>query len=87
MPITYATPRVSKVKDEQPRALRALLTVVAGLVIALLALAPRAEAITLPAQFSDSLVTTVDGPTALDFTPDGRVIVTSQFGKVYVRFT
>jgi hypothetical protein len=37
---------------------------------------------TLPENFTDSLVTGVQLPTALDFTPDGRMVVTSKPGQL-----
>jgi glucose/arabinose dehydrogenase/PKD repeat protein len=40
--------------------------------------------ITLPPQFSDSAVADVAAPTALAFTPDGRLLIASQQGKVRV---
>jgi glucose/arabinose dehydrogenase len=40
--------------------------------------------VTLPPGFSDALVTTVAGPTALAFTPDGRLLVTTQAGQLRV---
>jgi glucose/arabinose dehydrogenase len=40
--------------------------------------------ITLPADFSDHHVATVGSPTALAFTPDGRLLITTQQGKVRV---
>jgi glucose/arabinose dehydrogenase len=40
--------------------------------------------ITLPADFSDHAVATVASPTALGFTPDGRLLITTQAGKVHV---
>lgn len=39
---------------------------------------------TLPAGFSDTLVTAVGAPTALAFTPDGRMLVTTQGGDLRV---
>ena len=38
----------------------------------------------LPAGFEDQLVAKVSGPTAIAFTPDGRILVTSHFGKLFV---
>lgn len=38
----------------------------------------------LPSGFTDALVTAVAKPTALAFTPDGRLLVTTQDGKLYV---
>ena len=43
-----------------------------------------APAITLPSGFSDTLVATVGAPTALAFTPDGRLLVTTQGGTLRV---
>jgi glucose/arabinose dehydrogenase len=37
-----------------------------------------------PAGFSDTLVTPVGSPTALAFTPDGRLLITSQTGQLHV---
>jgi glucose/arabinose dehydrogenase len=39
---------------------------------------------TLPADFADQLVTNVGKPTALAFTPDGRVLVTTMTGQLRV---
>ena len=38
----------------------------------------------VPSGFSDSLVASVGGPTALAFTPDGRLLVTTKAGQLYV---
>lgn len=38
----------------------------------------------VPADFSDTLVTSVASPTALAFTPDGRMLITTQPGQLYV---
>ena len=38
----------------------------------------------VPAAFADNLVTAVGGPTALAFTPDGRMLITTQLGAVRV---
>lgn len=43
-----------------------------------------APAQTLPAGFADSLVTSVGAPTAIAFTPDGRMLVTTQGGSLRV---
>jgi glucose/arabinose dehydrogenase len=43
-----------------------------------------ASAAVLPAGFSDTLVASVAGPTALAFTPDGRMLVTTQSGTLRV---
>jgi glucose/arabinose dehydrogenase len=45
--------------------------------------APASEA-TVPAGFQDSLVTDVSGPTALAFTPDGRLLITRQPGVLRI---
>lgn len=39
---------------------------------------------TVPTGFSDTLVTSVAAPTALAFVPDGRMLIASQSGKLYV---
>ena len=54
----------------------------AGLGSTVLSAGPAAAAV--PAGFSDDLVTTIAGPTALDFTPDGRMLVTTQSGTLRV---
>src|SRR5215207_4331793 len=43
-----------------------------------------ADALAVPAGFTDGLVANIYGPTALAFTPDGRILVTSQPGKLRV---
>ena len=50
-----------------------------------LSLAPSiTRAATLPAQFSDDLVASVGSPTSLAFTPDGRLLITTQGGQLRV---
>ncbi len=49
-----------------------------------LGFAPRAFA-ALPAGFVDELVTVATGPTAIDFTPDGRMLIARQAGELIVR--
>ena len=39
---------------------------------------------TLPAGFTDTLLTSVDSPTALAFTPDGRMLITTQPGQLRI---
>ena len=39
---------------------------------------------TLPADFTDTLVANIPSPSALAFTPDGRVLIASQQGKLLV---
>src|SRR5215203_1046451 len=57
------------------------LALVAGLFTVFLWAKP---ATTLPDDFTDSLVTDVPAPTALAFTPDGRMLVTSKSGQLHV---
>ena len=57
------------------------LALVAGLFTVFLWAKP---ATTLPPDFTDSLVTDVPAPTALAFTPDGRMIIASRPGKLRV---
>jgi glucose/arabinose dehydrogenase len=51
---------------------------------AVLSFPSAAAAATLPQDFSDSLVASAPSPTALAFTPDGRLLVTSQSGELWV---
>ncbi len=44
----------------------------------------RAATSAVPPQFSDTLVASVQNPTAMTFTPDGRILVTGQFGELSV---
>jgi glucose/arabinose dehydrogenase len=60
---------------------RALL--LASAVLAVLA-APASAAPTLPAGFQDSFVASVERPTGLAFTPDGRLLIATAAGQVYV---
>lgn len=62
------------------RVRRALTALVAALVLLPSAPSPVRAAPTLPAGFVDELVTAVGAPTALAFTPDGRMLVTTQPG-------
>lgn len=59
--------------------IRSILPGLLGLAVAL-----PAPAITLPPGFTDRLVAAVAAPTALAFTPDGRILVTSQGGDLHV---
>ena len=52
------------------------------LVLVLLLAVPVMAAV--PAGFSDTLVTNIGGPTALAFTPDGRLLVSRQAGSLHV---
>src|SRR5688572_17752373 len=42
------------------------------------------ESATLPPNFEDALVANVGAPTALAFTPDGRLLITTQSGQVRI---
>jgi glucose/arabinose dehydrogenase len=53
-------------------------------VMTLLATAPGVHAAGLPPNFVDEAVASVPSPTAIAFTPDGRMLVTSQSGMLYV---
>ena len=61
----------------------ALCLLLAGLLPGLASPSP-AVAATVPAGFSDGLVAGLAAPTALAFTPDGRLLVTTQGGQLYV---
>jgi glucose/arabinose dehydrogenase len=52
--------------------------------VLILLLAPSAFAQQVPSGFTDSLVTAVGQPTALAFTPDGRLLITTQPGALRV---
>ena len=65
------------------RAMR-LLTALSTLVLVAALNATPSAAITLPAGFSDALVTSLGSPTAIAFTPDGRLLATTQPGLVQV---
>jgi len=64
------------------RSRRSTRTELCLLAVAALALPARAE--TLPPGFGDAAVATVGAPTALAFTPDGRLLVTTQGGTLRV---
>lgn len=64
-----------------PRALLALSLVAASVVVP--GTAAGAAAV-VPSGFTDSLVASVGGPTALAFTPNGRMLVTTQAGRLRV---
>ena len=59
-----------------------VVSLAAGLTSSVLSATPAGAAV--PAGFADDLVTAIGGPTALDFTPDGRMLVTTQAGAVRV---
>jgi glucose/arabinose dehydrogenase len=56
----------------------------AALVLLLAFAAPTASGATLPAGFDDTLVASVDRPTGLAFTPDGRLLIASEGGQIQV---
>jgi len=58
--------------------------VAAAVSCAVIVTAVAASAITLPADFEDTLIANVSAPTALAFTPDGRLLITTQTGTVRV---
>ncbi|MEA2842946.1 MAG: hypothetical protein QOJ69_617, partial [Actinomycetota bacterium] len=64
-------------------ALATTLAVVAGGLAAIVFSATPAGA-AVPAGFTDDLVTAVTGPTALAFTPDDRMLITTQAGALRV---
>jgi glucose/arabinose dehydrogenase/PKD repeat protein len=55
-----------------------------ALLLLLLPLNTAPLAATVPAGFSDSLIASVGGPTALAFTPDGRLLITTQSGTLRI---
>src|SRR6478752_4858758 len=70
-----------------PRSIAMRLLVCVTLVTGGLIAAPgvaAAAALTVPAQFTDTLVGTASGPTAIAFMPDGRMLVTTQGGRLRI---
>ncbi|HVE91528.1 MAG TPA: PQQ-dependent sugar dehydrogenase [Actinomycetota bacterium] len=65
----------------RPRIAFVAVSLVAGL---LSAAAPASAAPVLPSGFVDEVVTTVGAPTALAFTPDGRMLIATQGGRLRV---
>ena len=64
---------------------RSSLVLLALLLVGPLAIpVPQVTAIVLPPDFTDTLVTSVSSPTALAFTPDIRLLITTQPGKLWV---
>src|SRR6266576_1598576 len=71
--------------NRRRRALTLAVLVAASLPALWVPLAEEAGAASVvPACFEDQLVAKVSGPTAIAFTPDGRILVTSHFGKLFV---
>ena len=58
--------------------------VVLALGISALAAAGSAVTVPLPSGFTDEFVTGIGSPTALAFTPDGRLLITTQPGRLWV---
>ena len=58
---------------------------VSAAMVAVAVLAARPAAATVPAGFVDEAVGSVSAPTAIAFTPDGRMLVTTQPGQFQVR--
>ena len=52
--------------------------------VTLISFTPSVHGQALPTGFSDTLVAAVSGPTATAFTPDGRILITSQSGALRV---
>jgi glucose/arabinose dehydrogenase len=52
--------------------------------IVLVSIYPAAARGAVPAGFQDTLVATVSAPTAIAFTPDGRLLITTQTGRLLV---
>ena len=63
---------------------RVCLLALAAVVLATAALAAPAQAITIPAGFDDQAVTVLPRPTAMDWTPDGRMVITTHAGFVRI---
>ncbi len=61
------------------------LVILSALFAMFLRTVPVLGAATLPLNFTDTLVATVSYPTALAFTPDGRLLISSQTGLLYVQ--
>ena len=66
-----------------PRLRRTLALAATALSVAIVGGAAQ-NATALPAGFVDTLVASVESPTALAFTPDGCLLVTTQFGALRV---
>jgi glucose/arabinose dehydrogenase len=73
--------------DRRKPAARAVIggALVGAIVLAVLSLSVRGQsAAVIPPDFEDSLVASVAAPTGLAFTPDGRLLIASQTGKLHV---
>jgi glucose/arabinose dehydrogenase/PKD repeat protein len=63
---------------------RGFLLALAAVVLAAATLAGPAQAITIPVGFDDQAVTILPRPTAMDWTPDGRMVITTHAGMVRI---
>ena len=63
---------------------RTLRTLVLLTLVLMLALIPEEGRAAVPSGFSDTLVTNVSSPTAIAFTPDGRLLITQKAGSLRV---
>jgi glucose/arabinose dehydrogenase len=61
------------------------LALVLTVLVTTAAMDPGSAQAEVPSGFADSLVGNVGAPTDIDFTPDGRMLVTSQPGRIYMR--
>jgi glucose/arabinose dehydrogenase len=61
-----------------------LVSIAVSVALAVLGGATSQAAATLPAGFTDTLVASVTSPTSIAFTPDGRLLVTTQTGAVRI---
>jgi len=59
-----------------------LCAIVSGFLLLLALTTARPADTATPTNFTDSLVATVPGPTALAFTPDGRMLIATQLGRL-----
>ena len=72
-------------RHERARGRRHVVVAVAlAVVFSILALAGQPAAAAVPAGFEDVVVSDVSGPTDLDWTPDGRMLVTGKAGQLWV---
>jgi glucose/arabinose dehydrogenase len=55
-----------------------------GIVVLVLGIFPPVVAAAVPPGFEDSLLASVPAPTALAFTPDGRLLITTQPGRLFI---
>ena len=55
-----------------------------GLLLLAVCALPQVARAAVPVGFQDSLVATVASPTALAFTPDGRLLITTQTGRLWI---